>query len=330
MAQSMVHLGPQGLTAPGTPFHIDAWKPVPLNLITHAHSDHAREGSGEYWCSESAAPFVRHRLQGAKVVGIPYGEKRKIRDYWVSFHPAGHILGSAQVRVEKGSEVWVVSGDYKRDADPSCQPFEVVPCDGFITEATFGLPIYEWEPSSVTARKIYDWWQWCKEEKLTALLFCYALGKSQRVLAELAALTNETVYLHGAVESLTKLYREQNIRMVPTAPVVDLGEDTAGKLVIAPPSAHRSPWMKRFKHVSTGFASGWMAVRGIRRNRGYERGFVLSDHADWASLLRTVKETGAKKILVTHGSIETLSRYLQEELGVDAEPLTTKFGEEED
>jgi putative mRNA 3-end processing factor len=161
-AQMLVHLGPQGLTVPGRPFHIDAWKGVDVNLLTHAHSDHARIGSAEYWCTEDSAPVVRHRLgSDVKIVPVKYGEKRKIGDYWVSFHSAGHVLGSAQIRVEKGSEVWVVSGDYKRDPDPSCAPFEVVECDGFITEATFGLPIYEWEPSSVTAQKILDWWLWC-------------------------------------------------------------------------------------------------------------------------------------------------------------------------
>jgi putative mRNA 3-end processing factor len=339
----LLRLLPEGLIGPDHSFHVDAWTEAPINLVTHGHSDHARAGSGEYWCTKSSAPILRLRLgSDVRLRSFDYGEKTKLGDCWISFHPAGHILGSAQVRIEKGSQVWVVTGDYKRDLDPTCAAFEPVECDTLITEATFGLPIYSWQPMSETARQIWQWLNWCKEEKLAAVLFCYSLGKAQRVLAELMPFTDETVLLHGAIVQLTQIYRDQGVKMLPTQSVQEFSESMeqssktanresfAGRLILAPPSAHRSQWMKRFGSVSTAFASGWMAVRGIRRRRGYERGFVLSDHADWKGLLQTVDESKASRILVTHGSTDTLAHYLREARGLDAQPLTTQFGESED
>lgn len=326
----LIRLQPEGLVGPGNRFHIDAWGKAAVNLITHAHGDHARAGSTEYWCAEPCAQILRHRLgSDVHIRAVPYRERVRLDDCWISFHPAGHILGSAQIRVEQGSRVWVVTGDYKRDPDPTCEPFEAVPCDTMITEATFGLPIYRWASTRSVTAQIVNWWQRCKEEGVTALLFCYALGKAQRVLAELTHFTQEEVLLHGAVASLTHIYREQGVPMVPTRVVSDGEGPTEGRLVLAPPSAHRSPWMKRFRSVSTAFASGWMAVRGIRRRRGYHRGFVLSDHADWQGLLSTVEESRASRLLVTHGSSDILARYLREVKGMKADALTTHFGEGE-
>lgn len=327
----LIRLQADGLVGPNQNFHIDAWGKAKVNVITHAHGDHARYGSDEYWCAEDCAPILRHRLgPEVRVRPMRYGEKVRLGDCWISFHPAGHIRGSAQIRVEQGSDVWVVTGDYKRDADPTCDSFEPVLCNTLITEATFGLPIYHWSSSDDTVKSMMDWWEWCKHEGATALLFCYALGKAQRILAELAHWTDEEVLVHGAVASLTNIYREQGVRMAPTRPVGERADSHAGRLVLAPPSAHRSPWMKRFPAVSTAFASGWTAVRGFRRRRGYHRGFVLSDHADWAGLIRTIEESHASRVLVTHGNSEVLARYLREVKGLRAEPLATEFGEEED
>ncbi|MBK9307956.1 MAG: ligase-associated DNA damage response exonuclease [Nitrospira sp.] len=327
----LIRLQAGGLVGPNQRFHIDAWGKAAVNLITHAHGDHARLGSAEYWCAEDCVPILRHRL-GAdiRVKPMRYEEKSRLGDCWISFHPAGHIRGSAQIRIEQYSTVWVVTGDYKRDPDPTCRPFEPIPCQTLITEATFGLPIYHWTSSSVTVKAIVDWWQWCKQQQVTALLFCYALGKAQRILAELCRWTDEEVLLHGAVASLTNIYREQGVSMIPTRLVGEVTGGTAGRLILAPPSAHRSPWMKRFSAVSTAFASGWMAVRGARRQRGYQRGFVLSDHADWAGLIKTVEESRASRVLVTHGSSESLARFLRETKGLHAEPLATEFGEREE
>lgn len=334
VAEDLLQLRAEGLMSPEGTFHVDAWSHAPINLVTHAHSDHARDGSDEYWCTRESEQILRYRIRpDLKIRTFAYGEVGQIGDYAVSFHPAGHIRGSAQVRLERGGQVWVVTGDFKRDADPTCRPFEPVICDTLITEATFALPIYHWAPMSETAREIYEWWQWCKQEQTTALLFAYSLGKAQRVLAELTAYTDEEVLVHGSVENLTAFYREGGVKMLPTRRVAEAAEakeDFAGRLVIAPPSSHRSPWQKKFKSVSTGFCSGWMAVRGIRRRRGYERGFVVSDHADWQGLIQTIRDSQASRILVTHGGTDTLARYLSETLGLRAEPLKTAYGDSEE
>ncbi len=328
--KELLTLTKDGLRSEDGSFMVDAWRNAPINILTHAHADHSRPGASEYWCTESMKDIVLHRLgPQTSIKTFKYGERIRLNNYWISFHPAGHILGSSQIRIEDArspSRVLVFTGDYKRDEDPSCEPFEQLECETFITEATFGLPIYSWRPGHEIAREIFQWWQWNRANGLTSLLFCYSLGKAQRVLAELARLTDEEVLLHGATYSITTIYRDQNVAMVPFKPVSDFTGDTRGQLIFAPPSAHHSPWMKKFKDVSTGFASGWMAVRGVRRGRNYERGFVLSDHADWKSLVSTALQTSAKKVYVTHGNKETLAKFLREKHGVDAEPLKTEFG----
>ncbi len=328
---ALITVRPEGLYCDQGGFYIDPWRPVATALVTHAHSDHARSGSQQYYAMGASEGILRRRLgQDIRFHGLDYGQRLKLGNTWVSFHSAGHVLGSAQIRVEHKDEIWVVSGDYKRCADPTCAPFEVVECDRFITEATFGLPIYRWQPGAVTAEQIYRWWQ--SDPERPSLLFCYAFGKAQRVLAELARFTEKPVYVHGAVEALTAIYRQVGVAMVPTIPVseAEAGYRFQGDLVIAPPSGHRSAWMKRFKRPQTAFASGWMAVRGARRRRGYERGFILSDHADWPSLIKTVQQTKASQVYVTHGQNDVLSRYLNEQLGITAMPLDTLFEGEED
>lgn len=330
-----------GLACAAGGFYVDPWGAVPKAVITHAHGDHARPGSGVYYCAAPGKNILAARLPGAAIEAVPYGERFSLGGVQVSFHPAGHILGSAQVRVESGEGVWVVSGDYKRQVDATCHTFEVVPCDVLISEATFAMPIYAWEPARNVARYIADWWAKNAAEKRATILFAYALGKAQRLLAELWALREEpryawigdkTALLHGALTELTGLYRAAGAPLLPTAamneePVKRKRGMHAGDLVLAPPSASGSPWMRRFgqpRDFETGFASGWMRVRGIRRRRGYDRGFVISDHADWNDLLTTVQETGARRVLATHGYTETLSRHLRER-GLDAQPLRTAY-----
>lgn len=322
---SLIGVTECGLTCRTGGFSVDPAKGVELALITHAHADHARPGSRRYLATTMSAPILKARLGDIDITGVEYGETLELGDTLVSFHPAGHVLGSAQIRIERGAEVWVVSGDYKRSPDPTCEPFEVIPCTTFITEATFGLPVYTWEVPEVTAKRIFDWWT--QDPERPSLLFCYAFGKAQRVLAELQRFTERPVYLHGAVARLTELYREAGVKMLPTKNVADeaKGFDFKGELVIAPPSAHRSAWMKRFKLPQTGFASGWMQVRGNRRRRGFERGFVLSDHADWKGLVDTVDETGARTVLVTHGQSDVFARFLREKRGLDARPLASLY-----
>ena len=330
---SLITVDDAGLCCRAGDFWIDPWRPVSRAIITHAHADHARPGSSAYVCSGATEPFLRHRL-GADIAVTPlrWGEAVPMGRCTVSLHPAGHCAGSAQIRIEGEDEVWVVTGDYKRAEDPSCEPFEPLPCDALVTEATFALPVYRWEDGGATAARILRWWR-C-EVDAASLLFCYAFGKTQRVLAELFRIPaarelarERGVYLHGAATRLTDLYRSAGYELLPTRPIPSAaaGDQYRGALVIAPPSAHRSPWMRRFHMPRTAFASGWMLVRGARRRRGYERGFALSDHADWPALVRTVRESGASRVYVTHGHNDVLSRYLQEELAVDAHPLSTLY-----
>jgi putative mRNA 3-end processing factor len=333
-------------SAGGPPlFHIDPWKPVPVAVITHAHADHARPGSGRYFCAAPCLPFLRRRVHpGADLVPVPFGERIRFGGVDVSFHPAGHIRGSAQIRVSDGVRVWVASGDYKRDPDPTAEPFEVVHCDAFITEATFALPVYAWRPPGEVAAEIAAWWAENRERRRASVLFMYSLGKAQRVLAEVArhvpgmGSVHLPVYAHGAVQPMIDAYRESGVDLPPTR-LLDEGlrsrrppSGFVHALVIAPPSAAGSAWMRRFgppASVSTGFVSGWMQVRGVRRRRGYDRGFVMSDHADWSGLVRTVEQTGARRVLATHGRSEVLARFLRER-GIDAGVLRTEYKVEEE
>jgi putative mRNA 3-end processing factor len=326
----LIRVEKAGLYCEQGDFYIDPWQPVQTALITHAHGDHARTGSMHYISSRKSVPILNHRLgEHVPIDGREYGERIKLGNTWVSFHSAGHILGSSQIRVEHKDEVWVASGDYKRTPDPSCDPFDVQICDHFISEATFAIPIYNWQPGHVVAKQIYDWW--FADQDRPTMLFCYALGKAQRVLAELCAYTDRKIFLHGAISELTNVYRQAGIKMLPTAMVTDMPKDYSfkGDLILAPPSAHRSPWMKRFKEPQTAFASGWMQVRGNRRRKGYEKGFVLSDHADWNELNQTIRETTAKTVYLTHGRTDVLARYLKEQ-SINVSLLQTEYDNEEE
>ncbi|MCZ8129676.1 MAG: ligase-associated DNA damage response exonuclease [Steroidobacteraceae bacterium] len=317
-----------GLYCPAGDFHVDPWRPVERAVITHGHSDHARLGHARYWAARPGLGILRKRLGDVDVVPVEYGEPLAFGRARVSFHPAGHVLGSAQIRIEADRATWVISGDYKREPDPTCAPFEVVACDTFVSEATFALPIYRWRPTAEVVDEIREWWLANRRAGVASVLGCYALGKAQRVLAELLRVTDEPVYVHGAVATLTDVYREAGVAMVPTLPVSAARKDYAGELIVAPPGADATPWMRRFGKASTGFCSGWMRVRGNRRRRGYDRGFVLSDHADWPSLLRTIRETRARRALLTHGHSDVLVRYLREQ-GVEAGALETAFAGED-
>jgi putative mRNA 3-end processing factor len=326
----LIRVEKAGLYCEEGDFYIDPWLPVKNALITHAHGDHARIGSMYYKSSKKSLPLLHHRLgEHIPIEGHEFGEKFRLGNTWVSFHSAGHILGSAQIRIEAKNQVWIASGDYKRTADPSCDPFEVQTCDQFISEATFAIPIYNWEPGATVAKQIFKWW--LSDSERPSILFCYALGKAQRVLAELTGLTDRNVFLHGAMNELTKIYRQQGVKMLPTSLITEMPKDYdfKGDLILAPPSAHRSPWMKRFKDPQTAFASGWMQVRGNRRRKGYERGFVLSDHADWNELNQTIQQTEAKTVYLTHGRTDVLSRYLAS-TNINVRLLQTEYHDEEE
>ena len=331
MTGDLITASPDGLFCPAGGFHIDPWRPVPHAVITHAHGDHARPGSGAYWGSAVGAALLGARLGArTRITPLAYGEAIDFDAVRVSLHPAGHVLGSAQVRIESAERVWVVSGDFKRDPDPTCAPFEPIACDVFVSEATFALPVYRWPDPVQVAAQMRDWWLENRERGETSVLCCYALGKAQRILAELARFTDETVYVHGALAALTALYRDAGVTMLPTELAIDQPpkHDFRGALVLAPPSASRSPWMKRFRPAQVAFASGWMRIRGNRRRMGYDRGFVLSDHADWPGLLKAIEQTGAPRVLATHGYTDGLVMHLRER-GIDAAALATPYGDEE-
>jgi putative mRNA 3-end processing factor len=301
-----------GLFCPAGGFHIDPWGEADRALITHAHGDHARPGSRTYLCADPSKPMLARRFGGeAAIESLPYGRQIAIGDVRISFHPAGHILGSAQLRLEGAGGVWVVAGDYKRAADPTCAPFEPVACDVFVTESTFGLPIYRWDRTDVVVREILDWWEANRRAGRTSVLFCYTIGKVQRILAELFSLTERPVFVHGMMLPMIEVYREAGVRMLPASSATEQPKGTkfAGELVLAPLSARGTPWMRRLGEHSDGFASGLMRVRGVRRQRAFDRGFVLSDHADWPALLQTVAETGAGRVLATHGHADALARH---------------------
>lgn len=322
---SLVRTTPAGLFCERGGFHIDPVQPAPRALLTHAHGDHAVAGSAAYLAVDRSVPILKKRLGDEAVIeGVRYGERRHLGDVVVSFHPAGHVLGSAQLRIEHRGEVWVVSGDYKRQFDPTCEAFEPIPCHTFISEATFGLPIYRWDPTLTVIEELFRWWEHNREHGRASVVFCYAFGKAQRLLAELTHFTDRTVFVHGAVEGLVEFYRSAGVELLPTRKVVD--EDRkksfAGALVLAPPSVYGSTWMRRLGPHQTALASGWMRVRGNRRRRGYDRGFALSDHADWPALLATIRESRAERILLTHGSTDVLARFLRER-GTDAQVLET-------
>ena len=321
-----------GLWCAAGGFHIDPWEPVDRAVITHAHGDHARPGSHAYLCAAPGAALLRRRFgPDAAIEPVPYGQTVTLGDVRVSFHPAGHVLGSAQIRLESNHGVWVVAGDYKRAPDPTCAAFEPVRCDTFITESTFGLPIYRWDTTEVVIDDIGAWWNRNREDGRTSVLFCYTIGKAQRLLAELMRITDRAIYVHGMMLGMIDAYRESGVAMLAVAPVIEPARGArstrrafAGELVLAPLSARGTPWMRRLGDVSDGFASGLMRVRGVRRQRGYDRGFVLSDHADWPALLQTVEDSGASRVLATHGHAEPLARYLSQR-GLDAGVIRTAW-----
>jgi putative mRNA 3-end processing factor len=317
---------PRGLYCAAGDFYVDPWRPVDRAVITHAHSDHARPGHAAYLATAPALGVLKSRLgANAKIDTLAYRETTHLNGVKISFHPAGHVLGSAQVRIEHGGEVWVVSGDYKLDFDPTCNAFEPVRCDTFISESTFGLPIYRWRAHAEMFAEINAWWASNAANGRASVLFAYSFGKAQRLIKSVDANIGP-IFCHGAVEILNRAYREADVLLPETQMVSDVerGFDYSRALVVAPPSAQGTPWLKRFGDYSDAFASGWMAVRGRKKQNNVDRGFVVSDHADWPGLLRAIEASEAKRVLITHGSVPVMVRYLREK-GIEADALETEF-----
>ena len=329
--EGLLELTSRGLYCPRGDFHVDPWSAVDSAVITHAHADHARRGSRRYLTSDEGRHVLASRMDpDAEIDAAPYGETRLINGVKVSLHPAGHILGSAQVRIESRGQVCVVSGDYKTDGDPTCRSFEPIRCHTFISEATFGLPLYRWPVQSSVLDDLNRWWSQNAEEGRASIVYAYSLGKAQRVLAGLDPSIGPIV-CHGAVEQLNRAYRETGIPLPDTHLSLDEGGDWKGRraLAIAPPSVQGSGWLKRFGDYDEAFVSGWMLVRGTRRRRSVGRGFVLSDHADWPGLLSAIDATEAEQVYLTHGNVEPMVRWLREQ-GYRVDALATRFTGESD
>lgn len=316
---------PEGLYCPAGDFHIDPWRPVERAVITHAHADHARAGHACYLATQASAGVLRARLGDIRLQTLAYGETLRMRDVTVSLHPAGHVLGSAQVRIEQAGRVWVVSGDYKVEPDATCAAFQPVRCECFITESTFGLPIYRWQPQARVFDEINAWWASQAADGRPSVLFGYSFGKAQRILSGVDPKIGP-ILVHSAVEPVNQAYREAGVAL-PATRVLDADtshNDLAGALVLAPPGAQGGSWMRRFAQASDAFASGWMQLRGARRRQGVDRGFVLSDHADWPGLMQAIAASAASRVIVTHGQVDVLVRWLQQQ-GLQAGSFQTEY-----
>lgn len=314
----------KGIYCPRADVYLDPWKPVAKALISHGHSDHARPGSTNYITNSQNVPILKHRLGNIKVKGLNWGENLTVNGVQFSFHPAGHIIGSSQIRVAYKGEVWVFSGDYKTENDGLCTPFEPVACHTFITECTFGLPIFKWKPQQAIFDEITQWCDNNRSEGRASVLLTYSLGKAQRILSGLQDNVGP-IYTHGAIENMTDLLR-QTFGLPATRRITreTTKSELEGKLILAPPGAQGSGWMRRLPTHETAAASGWMAIRGTRRRRAVDKGFVISDHADWDGLNQSIEQTGAERIYCTHGYTDIFARFLKEK-GLEAHAVQTRY-----
>lgn len=311
-------------------FYIDPWKPVERAVITHAHSDHAYAGHKYYLSSVLTKTLMQARLGDNNYETLDWHEKKYMNGVEVSLHPAGHVIGSSQIRVAYKDEVWVASGDYKTVDDGISGAFEPVKCNVFITESTFGLPIYNWQSQEKIYEQVREFVLKNKKEHHNTVLIAYSLGKAQRILKALEAL-NETIYLHGAIWNMQQSLQHTGISFpqVERVTTETAKEKLREAIIVAPPGADGSPWMKRFDPYRTAICSGWMQVRGNKRRQNADAGFALSDHADWNGLLQAVQATGAEKVFVTHGFQSSFSRHLNE-LGIESAEVRTEYGNDEE
>jgi putative mRNA 3-end processing factor len=328
---NLISFTDKGLYCERGNFYVDPWKPVDKAIITHGHADHAYCGHKHYLCHTYTKPILQLRLGDNNYQTLEWNDPIYINGIKISLHPAGHIIGSSQVRMEFNDEVWVVSGDYKTEDDGLSGKLEPVKCNTFITESTFGLPIYKWKPQEDVYENIINWISKNKENGKTSVLLAYSLGKAQRVLQAIKE-TAQTIFAHGAVFNMQKMLIDNGWNLTPVERITPETpkELLNGTVVIAPPGADGTPWMKKFNPYSVGVCSGWMQVRGNARRRNVDGGFAISDHADWNGLLQTVKETSAERIFVTHGFQSAFSRYCNEQNIAVAAEVKTQYGNEDE
>ncbi|MGJ8683288.1 MAG: ligase-associated DNA damage response exonuclease [Nonlabens sp.] len=325
MSKPLLQFTNKGIYCDAAGVYLDPWQPVEKALITHGHADHSRWGHKNYITHHDNVPIISHRLGDINVSGIAHGENLLINNVKFSFHPAGHIPGSSQIRVEHKDEVWVFTGDYKTEDDGISTPYQPVKCNTFITECTFGLPAFKWQAQSQVMDDVNNWCTQNHADGKTSVLFAYSLGKAQRLIKHLDT-SQMKIYCHGAVYKMTEVLREL-IDFPPTYLITKetTKEELVGNIVVAPPSAHGSPWMRKMVPYVTASASGWMAFRGARRRRAIDKGFVLSDHCDWDGLLNSIDATGCENVITTHGYQDIFARYLREEKGLNAISERTQY-----
>ncbi|GAB4340539.1 MAG: ligase-associated DNA damage response exonuclease [Flammeovirgaceae bacterium] len=326
MKDSLIVFNENGIFCPAGNFYIDPWKPVQDAIITHAHTDHARWGHQNYLAQKNSENILYQRLgKDICLQTLDYGESIIKNGVKISLHPAGHIIGSAQVRIEYKGQVCVVSGDYKTENDGISTAFQPLKCHEFLTESTFGLPVYQWKPQKVLFQEINEWWAKNQKEGKVSIILAYALGKAQRILSGLEDSIGK-VYVHGTIWNTLEALKNQ----FKTNYAIHKIDSTLpknswkGGIIIAPPAVEGSVWLQKFQPYSLAVASGWMAIRGIKRRRLIDRGFVMSDHADWHGLLTAIKATEAEKVYVTHGYSAIFSKYLTE-TGIEAIAAETLF-----
>lgn len=314
-----------GLYCPKADVYLDPWKPVKKAILSHGHADHARWGSSSYLCTPTAAPVIKYRLGEINLETLPFGEEKLINGVSFSFHPAGHILGSAQIKVSYKGEMVVFSGDYKTANDGFSEAFEPVKCHTFITESTFGLPVYHWQDQKWVFNEMEEWCKNNRNNDQLSILYGYSLGKAQRILQGLPESIGP-IFTHSTIEAVLNVMRNQGVSLKNTIPVNEhlTRADLLSGVIIAPPAVQNSNWLKKFEPIRNGVVSGWMALRGARRRRNADKGFVLSDHADWEGLNEAISLTGAENVFVTHGYTDILSKWLIDK-GLNAHPLETNF-----
>jgi putative mRNA 3-end processing factor len=314
-----------GLYCPKADVYLDPWKPVKKAILSHGHADHARWGSASYLCTPTAAPVIKYRLGDINLETLPFGEEKLINGVSFSFHPAGHILGSAQIKVSYKGEIVVFSGDYKTANDGFSEAFEPVKCHTFITESTFGLPVYHWQDQKWVFNEMEEWCKNNRNNDQLSILYGYSLGKAQRILQGLPESVGP-IFTHSTIEAVLNVMRNQGVSLKNTIPVNEhlTRAELLSGVIIAPPAVQNSNWLKKFEPIRNGVVSGWMALRGARRRRNADKGFVLSDHADWDGLNEAISLTGAENIFVTHGYTDILSKWLIDK-GLNAHPLETNF-----
>lgn len=311
-------------------FYLDPWLPVDYAVISHGHADHARWGMKHYLCHHYSKPILQHRIgKDISIESMGYRETKTINGVAVSFFPAGHLIGSAQIRLEYKGYVIVFSGDYKVKNDGLSTPFEPVSCHEFITESTFGLPVYNWLPEADLQQQLHDWVHQNKQNGRTSVFIGYSLGKSQRIMKLLEGV--DEIYVHSAIHHINNAIAQTGIHL-PEAQLLEYHfdkEQVRNRIVILPPALLGARLLKKIPNAATAICSGWMQIRGNRRWKGVDAGFAVSDHADWKGLLAAVKATGAEKVYVTHGSQAIFSKYLNE-TGIWSKEVKTEYGNEEE